>query len=280
MPIFVLLSGCHKASPVPCYLHIEPFVVTTDYPSQGSSKNKITDVWVYVNNQNLGAYQLPCTIPVVLNSPILTNGKSQIILAAGILKNGLTTSHIQYPFYSSWFDTLTLSEGANYNLQPKAHYIDSLNFFLKEDFELGSAFNKLLGDTTLIRENIVANSFEGWYGKIALDATHDTVEVITASSWNLVTSNASSVFIEMNYKCDYPFTVGLLSTTSSTSTKYWHETLKANSNWNKVYLDISDIVNQLQGTSYKIIIKAGNTYGDITSAKNLYFDNIKLIGRK
>ena len=224
VPGFMLLSGCHKASPIPCYLHIEPFTVTTDYPSQGSNKSKITDVWVYVNNQNLGAYQLPCTIPVILNSPILANGKSQIILSAGILKNGLTTSHIQYPFYSSWFDTISLSEGGNYNLQPKSHYIDSLNFFLKEDFTNGNSFVKLLGDTLMKRDFDPINALEGNYGKITLDATHDTVEVITSSSWNLVTSNASSVFIEMNYKCDYPFTIGLLSTTASTSAKYWHET--------------------------------------------------------
>ena len=278
-PLFICISSCHKASPTPCYLHIEPFNITTSYAAQGSTSSKVTDVWVYVNNQNLGAYQLPCNIPVILNNPILNNGKSQIILSAGIMKDGITTMHMQYPFYSSWFDTLTLQEGKTYEMTPKAHYVDSLNFYLKEDFELGSAFNKLLGDTTLVRENKVSNSYEGFYGKLSLDAAHDTVEIISTSSWSLP-ENTSPVFIEMNYKCDYEFTVGLLSTTSSTATKYWHETFIAKSGWNKVYIDITDAVNELKGTSYQIIIKAGNTYGHITSPTNFYFDNIKLISRK
>ncbi len=276
-PLFISISSCHKASPTPCYFHIEPFNITTNYAAQGSASSKVTDVWVYVNNQNLGAYQLPCNIPVILNSAILADGKSQIILSPGIMKDGITTMHIQYPFYSSWFDTLTLQEGKTYEMTPKAHYVDSLKFRMKEDFELGSSFNKLMGDTNMVRENITANSFEGWYGKITLDPTRDTVEVVTSTSWALLSS--STVFVEMNYKCDYPFTVGLLSTTSTTATKYWHETFKASSTWNKVYIDISDAVSQLQGTSYQLILKAGNTYGDITSPVNFYFDNIKVISR-
>ena len=278
MPLCVWVSACHKASPTPCYLQIEPFTLTTNYTTQGSSNCKVTDVWVYVNNQNLGAYQLPCKIPVILNDPILSNGKSQILLAPGIMKNGITTMRIQYPFFKTEFDTAVLKEGVTYDFKPKTKYYDSLKFYLKEDFELGSSFNKLMGDTVIIRENTTANSLEGYYGKITLDPTHDTVEMVNSTPYSLIL-DTRPIFIEMNYKCDYPFTIGLLSNSATTVTKYWHETFTAKATWNKVYIDITDAVNQLQGSTYQIIIKTGNTSGDISSAKNLYFDNIKLISR-
>jgi hypothetical protein len=280
IPLCVYISACHKASPTPCYFQINPFVFTTDYATQGSASSKIVDVWVYVNNQNLGAYSLPCKIPIVLTDGTLPGGKSEIILTPGILNGGITTEHREYQFYSSQFDSVNLQPLQTYTFTPHAHYVDSLKFHLKEDFENGSSFDKLLGDTVLVRDNNPNQSLEGWYGKITLDPTHDTVEVVTSASmaWTLNSSNYPIV-LEMNYKCDIPFVVGLLSNSAIGAVKYWHETFVAKSTWNKVYLDLTDAIGTLQGSTYQIIIRAGNTAGQITSAQNIYLDNIKLISR-
>ena len=267
----LLFSACHKDSPTPVYLHIAPFSLTSNLAAQGSNSNKIEDVWVYVNKQPLGAYQLPCTIPVIAD-----NGKTEVILFPGILKGGITSMHVKYPFYKSFTDIINFVQGKTFSIAPITKYVDSLKFKLKEDFENGNSFIKLLGDTSIFKECAANIGIEGCYGHITLDATHDTVEVISSSSF-VLPENTTPVFIEMNYKNDYPFTIGLQANTSSTVTKYWQETFVAKSNWNKVYIDITDAVSQLQGTTYQIIIKAGNTYGEITSPENLYFDNIKLI---
>ncbi len=271
MPLLMQLSSCHKDSATPSYVQVNPFVLKIDTAAQGSASNNIQDVWLYVNEQPLGAYQLPAKIPII------AEGSSQLLLSPGILKGGITTMHIQYPFYTAYLDTVVLTKSQTTVITPVVKYIDSAKFHLNETFENGSSFLKLMGDTTIYRDNQPSERlWSQWYGKITLTPTNDTVEVYTPA---FTLPYNSIVFIEMNYKCDLPITVGLLVNNASGGEKYWVETLNAHSTWNKIYIDISDAVTQEQGTSYGIIIKAGNTIGDITSPQNIYLDNIKLISK-
>ena len=271
MPLLMQFSSCHKDSATPSYVYVNPFILKIDSVAQGTSNNKIEDVWLYVNEQSLGAYQLPAKIPVI------ANGSTQLLLSPGVLKNGITTMHFQYPFYTAYFDTVVLTKSQTTVITPIVKYIDSAKFHLNETFENGNTFSKLIGDTTIYRDNQPSERlWSQWYGKITLTPTNDTVEVYTPY---FTLPYNSIVFIEMNYKCDIPITIGLLVNNSSGGEKYWVETLNAHSTWNKIYIDISDAVTQLQGTSYGIILKAGNTSGDITSPQNIYLDNIKLISK-
>ncbi len=272
MPLLMQLWSCHKDSATPSYVYVNSFVLKIDTAAQGTASNNIQDVWLYVNEQPLGAYQLPTKIPII------ASGSSQLLLSPGVLKDGITTMHIQYPFYTAYLDTVVLTKSQTTIITPVVKYIDSAKFHLNETFENGNSFSKLMGDTTIYRENNPSQRlWSQWYGKITLTPTNDTVEIYSSSSYTLPTN--SIVFIEMNYKCDLPITVGLLVNNTSGGEKYWVETLNAHSTWNKIYIDISDAVTQLEGTSYGIIIKAGNTIGDITSPQNIYLDNIKLISK-
>lgn len=275
--IVSIFTSCHKDSAIPVYLEINPFTITTDKTTEGASSSKITDVWVYVNQQPLGAYSLPCKIPVI------AEGKIQVLLAPGIMKDASLIKRLSYPFYQSYIDTIDFVKGKTYVFNPTTKYTEGAKFRYKENFELGTSLVKRYGDTTLIKNNnpsIVTESYlDNYVGQITLDATHDTMQSI--STWkDTIPASANTVYIELDYKCDFPFTVGLQVTTASGVYEYWHATLKPKSVWSKAYFDVSKEVNQMETGKYQFMISAGSTKGDITSTQNIYIDNVKIISLK
>ncbi|MEY2830427.1 MAG: hypothetical protein RIQ33_2285 [Bacteroidota bacterium] len=273
-----IFSACHKDSAEPAYLQINPFTLTTDKTTQGSNSSRITDVWVFVNQQPVGAYSLPCKIPVI------ATGNQQVILAPGILKDASLIKRTSYAFYTSVFDTINFEKGKTYTFNPSIKYNSALNFIYKEDFELGSSLIKRFGDTSIIRNNdaanITENYLDNYVGKITLDAQHDTMQAISNTLLPISTSG-NKAFIELDYKCDYQFTIGLLVTSPSNVFEYWHLTLKPKSIWNKAYLDISDEINRSEtGSKFQLMITAGSTKGDLIATQNIYIDNLKIISQK
>ena len=48
----------------PSFIQIEDFQFSISNNNQGSSSEKITDAWIYVNGNLEGAYELPAIIPL------------------------------------------------------------------------------------------------------------------------------------------------------------------------------------------------------------------------
>src|ERR1051326_4552945 len=62
----LILSSCSMFTPdtnTPAYIKITDFKAQTNYTSQGTSNQKMSDVWVHVGGSFLGAYQLPAKFP-------------------------------------------------------------------------------------------------------------------------------------------------------------------------------------------------------------------------
>jgi hypothetical protein len=83
-----LLFSCNKFDgdqTIPSYIHIDKITVV-DNPTlnEGSLSNKITDAWVYVDEELIGAFELPATFPV------LKKGKHKISIHPGIKLNGIS----------------------------------------------------------------------------------------------------------------------------------------------------------------------------------------------
>jgi hypothetical protein len=271
------LTSCHKDSAVPVYLDIQPFELITNKTTEGANSSKITDVWVYVNQQSLGAYTLPCKIPVI------SEGKMQVLLAPGILKDASLVKRLSYPFYQAFIDTIDFVKGNTYTIHPTTKYTEGNKYYINEGFEVGSGFTKRMGDTSIIKINdnaVVTEPYlDKYVGKITLDATHDTMQIISA--WkDTIPASGNVAYIELDYKCDIQFTVGLLVSNASGVFEYWHATLKPKAIWNKAYFDITSEINRMEAGKYQLMISAGSTKGDIVSTQNIYLDNIKIVSRK
>src|ERR1041384_467574 len=105
--ITIALSSCHfmdTTGDAPSYIRINRFSLTTS-SGQGSNSQKIVDAWVYVDQEMIGVFELPVTIPV------LKAGTHLLEIKPGVLNSGSNQLRIQYPFYTLYKNaTFTLSQ--------------------------------------------------------------------------------------------------------------------------------------------------------------------------
>lgn len=268
--LFTCLSSCDIINPaegIPAYLKVDTFSFSV-VPGQGSGSARITDVWIYDEVNQVGAYEIPKTFP------LLDSGVTPIILSAGIWDNGISGTRVEYPFYYPDTVSLNLEPAKTYSVTPHFTYRPSTKFFFIEDFEAGNLFTKLNGDSNIIRTNNPDETFEGNYsGLIYLDTGNTVFEGRTASSY--VLSLGEPVYLEMHYLCEQSFDVGLYGTQLGASVFYYKWHINPKTTWNKIYLNMGDDVASLQADEYQILIRA--VFDSTLTSSKIYLDNIKLV---
>jgi hypothetical protein len=276
--LILFIAGCfstcffscdliNPAEAIPTYIQVDTFSFSA-LPGQGTSSTKITDVWVFDENSIIGAYEIPKTFPVI------DAGPTQMIFSAGIWDNGISETRVEYPFYFPDTITLNLQPGNALTFTPHFTYRPSTKFYFIEDFEAGNLFTKFSGDTNMIRITDAANVFEGGgCGAIYLDSDHQFYEGKTSGSYIL--PKEQPVYLELNYKCDQAFEVGLYGTVLATSVFYYHWKVNPKDYWNKIYLNMGNDVSSIGADSYQILIRA--IFDSTRTSSHIYLDNIKLV---
>jgi hypothetical protein len=84
-----------------------------------STSTKIKDVWVYIDNEFQGTYELPARFPV------LKTGAQQIILSPGIFLNGIAATRSPYPFYRPLVQEIDLIANQTLTFNPVTSYFDA-----------------------------------------------------------------------------------------------------------------------------------------------------------
>ncbi len=281
--LIVLSISCEKFDgdqTIPAYIQIDKFILEKNaILAEGSLSNKITDVWVYVDDELIGAFELPAKFPV------LKKGKHTITLAPGIKMNGIGSTRVEYPFYKKiYLYDFNLTEDSISHIDTtltKTSYRDDTDFKWKEDFEDGGvSMQKRSGsDTNIIKSSIVGNVFEGSYsGLIYLDQNQNFFEIETIHNY-VLPKNGSPVFLEMNYKSNNTVRVGLLAYFPSKIVQISTLVLYPSTEWKKIYINFTpDLSDLYAATDFKIF------FGEYKSSENqtvsVFFDNIKLLHRK
>ncbi|MBN8697847.1 MAG: hypothetical protein J0L87_15055 [Bacteroidetes bacterium] len=270
----------NPAEPIPSYIRINGISLTT-VAGQGSNSSKISDAWVYIDEQLVGCFEIPVTIP------ILKEGVHQLRIRAGIKVNGISATRSPYPFYDSYTQTITLNKGEVQTISPVVKYLSSADFTCMEDFEASTGtilYNSPTGtDTTLAVTTTPSEVFEGSKSGIAyIDATRTLFECVSDPNTLFpLPKNSSPVFLEFNYKANSNFAVGLFCHTviGSTTTNITKEkTLDFNpsSDWNKAYVYLTPTIGASgSANQFKIFIGMLNSAGADSLA--LQLDNIKIV---
>ncbi|MCW3083982.1 MAG: hypothetical protein JWP12_1348 [Bacteroidetes bacterium] len=286
--IVLLASACNlinPAEPIPAYIHIEKIGLTTNPSLEGSNSSKITDAWVYMDGNLVGCFELPVTFPVIAD-----NGMHNFVIKPGIKVNGIAATRAPYPFYNSYNTTISLTKGVVTTMSPMVTYVSNINWdassMWKDDFEGGitTDTSPTPGVNTVIhqvlRSTDPGNVFEGNGSGIALlnNSDHTYCEVINKFPPTLyLPGGTSPVFLEMNYKCNYPFTVGLFAYSAATSVKISIINLHSTADqWNKVYIYVTPQISEASNPLYyNMFLGMLNT----DNVPNPYFavDNIKLV---
>lgn len=269
------VQGCNLINPaekVPTYIRLDSFKVKTNEPSRtGSASSRITSAFVYVDNSFIGAYDVPSSIPLLLDK------NSVVTFTPGINYSGLKSYQYIYPFYNSDTVTVKYAPGKTVNHTAYAKYTDATQFRWIEDFETGNSLTELNDvsdtDTSLIRITDPSKVFEGGgSGQIILSSSKPTSESINNKDITVVKGES---FIEVNYRSNVAFEIGLQTTINGAL--YYEAVAGANASesWNKIYMGLQSFLGTYNATAVRVIIKTklpdGQTSGYV------YLDNIKLI---
>lgn len=272
--IVTLVGACNiynPPEPIPAYISI-PAITLTTTAGQGTNSHKITDAWVYIDDQLSGCYELPCKLPVI------SEGSHEIKVRPGIKLNGISGTRAPYPYYTAYITTLNLQAGSVTTLNPTVGYVSYANFEFMEDFEgMGIQIDSSAGSTSVIKQvNNPNYAFEGVGGGFAYvdNGTKNFFECISSQAYTLPTGS-HDVFLEFNYKADGEFLVGVIA-----QPPYYLKTssltYNASTDWNKTYLYLTTAMNSTpNATQFKIFFGMQNSTG--ADSLGLLLDNIKLI---
>lgn len=296
-----IFGSCNKFEDqsVPAYIRIDSIHLITDYETQGAPTQKITDAWVYINDQAIGAYELPAVFPV------LASGITEVRIDPGIKLNGIAALRSSYPFYKPIIQDVMLVEGEEVNLHRdtlfmgggefvpytmSTTYYDNLEFVWMEDFEDPSlSLDSTSKSKTEIRRTEPANNPEAFlagYSKYSGLITLDSLKYIIDVATNVgnqdgfeLPGTGQYVFLELDYKNNNYFTTGFYAKEISQIIQHPVLNINPSSEWNKIYVNLSPSVSAYYNAiDFNIFIGAVKEGG--VDEPRILIDNIKLIHRK
>jgi hypothetical protein len=283
------VSACalfDKDEEIPSLIQVDEIKLITNPATQGTATHKITDAWLFVDDNSAGTYEMPFVIP------FLGEGKRKLTVEAGIKNNGISKSRVAYPFYKDVSLTeFPLIRGEISKVNVEVSYIDNLDFRFIDDFEdivtqlergPGSAVN-----FQRINHNFNPDLYGAFVAYVKLEkfGPGPIFNAITKERF-VLPKLMQNVYLEMDFRCDHEFSVGLLgyypdgrSFTDKVITL--NPTIDKNSGelfWNKIYIDLTRTLNLDNANPFQIVVQAD--LNSTANEANIWLDNIKLIHRK
>lgn len=275
----VMWTSCDLINPdetLPTTLHLEPYQFITE-PGQGSANNDISEIWVTANGSILGAF----TPPVDIRH--LGEGTTLFRFYPGIRNNGIANDARPYVFFSSDSATINASPGTTHTVRPVFRYTEDAVFSFICDFESGNPF-------TGNRDTVAASSleltqtdvFEGDFaGLIAMTPEADFISVTHGISLtDLPTDGVRATYLELRYKSEIEFSIGLVGNdVQGTDVENFFYLVKPSSEWNQLYIELTDLLELSDFPAYKIGFKALYLSAVSDSTQTVLLDNIKVVHR-
>jgi len=276
------MSSCDIINPeeqVPSYVRVDDIsldIPVSDQSFYGTDSENITDVWLYVDNQLIGAFELPAIVPV------LYEGTQNIKVFAGIKVNGISNTRTVYRFYDFYETNTELIPGAVHSISPVVRYVSDPLAIDQERFEdIGFLFTRSAGSDTLVLR--IANPdptisyLEENVGVVYMD--EDRPHFKMESDLDLNIAFKDPVFVEFDYKCNNEFIFGLKSIQPSAAEVgligiFPKLDEDGDPIWNKMYIDISNAVDLLANGNEMEVFFEGFLSGETGF---VMIDNVKII---
>jgi hypothetical protein len=266
--------------PIPGYIVVQPFQVTTNPFTQGSNSARITEVWASAGTDFLGVYRLPATIPVI------AEGVQTITFQAGIKDNGVGALPEIYPFYAPVNMQVDFQPNGTTTVSPVTTYLPETRFAFIENFEgPDHIFRELrVGNAVLAMQRSTEAPFEGQAsGLIELDSVNTLVEIAAWPRFSGLNSTSPFVYLEMNYKSDVAMLVGLVGYVPggpATGFTVYESGFFPKDEWNKIYFNFSQVIFESRFDEYQIVIQAAIPFENgapVRKTAKVWLDNVKLV---
>lgn len=271
-------SGCSVFDPaeeIPSYLHIDKITLNAS-SGQGTSRADITDAWVFMDGQLLGAFELPCNIP------ILADRTHSFLIRAGVKMNGLSTTRAIYPAWKGWEGSIDLVRGQSVTISPVVTYFpgtDFTNTWMLDFDQQGTSLIPEPVSSGIVVLDSFPHAYEGNYsGYIHLNSTDTTFFIGASPSPGYLMPPTTDTWLEFDYWSDCEFTVGVEESANSSNKIPWLSVVPKYA-WTKIYVRLTDALASASPSSasnpYKIYFAFQNPSSQ--SESHLYLDNIKLL---
>lgn len=273
--LLIPFYSCKKdkfKAPQAAYLVIDPVTLKTT-SSQGSNSQKITDIWYYVDGKFKGIFPIGKVMPVV------GSNNTEITLFAGIKNNGISATRVPYPFYSSITLKKDIEPGKTYTVSSEFQYNTGAYFYYHDDFDYGTPTGSVVGswfssagDSSYSITYDPSRTFGGTGGSVfmSMGDSKPTARMIQNTAYYLP-SDGSTIYLELNYRCNQPFTVGVIGGGFDERTAL---TVNTSNEWNKIYVQLTKVVSTPPVyATYKVFIHARKQ----VDSPQIYIDNVKLI---
>jgi hypothetical protein len=277
----IFLSGCDRETePIPSYIRIDSVSVKT-LAGQGNPIHEISALNVYIDEQFIGVYEIPCTLPV------LFTGKHKLSIIPSVRINGVVNQHVVHRLLKRADTTIDLMEGkitaaGNIILQ----YKDNIEFPWVEDFEDGNSelvrLYSAKGDTSYITTE--AFSLNGRYEgntrcmKVVIAAadTAKTVDMASFKYFGNLPFMGTDIMLEFDIKTPVPVQVAMIRKNSSGKLYLPYVYLfETGGKWKRFYINlIYELYNQPADTEIQLLISPIKTE-EIKTEQIILIDNIR-----
>jgi hypothetical protein len=269
-------SACNIINPdepVPTTIHLQPFEFEIQ-PGQGSARNKISEVWVYANENNLGAFAPPVDIRY------LGEGPTTLTFRPGIRNNGIADDAIVYPFFEGYTIDVTAAPGNEFTVTPVTAYRSNAEFSLISDFEISNDFT--YNRDTIAASNLVRSQvdvFEGSYsGQMTMTPEAYFIEVGQNLAMTDLLPDGKPIYLELRYKNEIEFAIGLLGIDlNGHEYSQFFYLVKPTDEWNMLYIELTSLVQASALPSYKILFRSLYPSSATKPELNIFLDNIKVV---
>ncbi|MBK9271728.1 MAG: hypothetical protein IPM48_09010 [Saprospiraceae bacterium] len=274
--IFCLAFGnCSDTEePIPSYIALDQYQVSV-LPNQGTALHQFKDVWLFANDQYVGAYELPVRIPILQDSDFVLK------VIPGIRKNGVLSEPVRFTFMDPFEQMVAPNPGQIIQVSPVYQYASDIQFPFIEDFDRFHFFNDDRDNNpeTAIVLSAPEEAFEGSHsGLIALTAQNPYLYV-----WydlqKIIPVTPNRVFLELHYKSEIPFYIGFVGIKANEFDDLLHGTVLPSKDWRKIYFDFTDITNDAKSDFYKLALAANYIADSSKTEQKIWLDNIKVTTR-
>lgn len=244
-------------------------------PGQGSAQHKITEVWVFANSNAIGAFTPPTEAHHITES-----ATTNFSFRAGIRNNGILEDAIIYPMYTNYDVELNTEPGALSEVTPVFRYKPQAVFSLISDFETQNDF---IDNRDTVAASMVVRSanepFEGNFsGEIIISEEARFIEVGHAIALTDLPTDGTPAYLEFHYKSEVEMGVGILGIPlSGPSASNFFYLLKPSEEWNKIYIELTNILVESQFTAYKVLFRSQYPTGGPQESYKIQLDNIKVV---
>lgn len=273
------ISACelfNKEEYIPAYIKVDEFKLITDPINEGSDSHNITDAWLYVNNEEIGVFEIPFKVPV------LEEGEQRIRIEPGIKNNGVDAQRVIYPMMYDYNIDTVLTPEETIELKPQFRYRPNV-IKLQEDFEkLGNIFEVSPDSDTIFKIIDDERAIEGRSMAIYLDDERRNFECRSSELFDFPQNY--QVYLEIEYKNTDPFIFGFFSKEVSGGEVIekripvftFNPTNSEEAR--KTYIDLSYHISQTPSyAEYRLFLLCSRPDGATNDKTEIIIDNIRIL---